>query len=665
MNDLVLDLAEETEGLPRRLAEHLPAGARLLRLGELQRLGTLGVLRRLRREKAGTCVGLVTEFRRPGRWLALLLVVLAARAGTRVVMDREGATRTVGWRSLLLHELPFVLRRSRTTRRVCRDVLRGLTGLRPAGARRRVVPRRILYVRADVGAPLTGGGSLAHIHGVLSGFVRRGCEVRLLTPAPVSDLPGAIPTEVAPPDATYDLSVELPHLAYNATLESRCSALVEQWKPDLIYQRHALGCHAVAAVAQRAGIPLVLEYNGPEVWVARHWGAARRHLDLFAEIERHTLRAADQIVAVSSALAEAITAAGVPTERVLINPNGVDPDRFDPAKLRADRTEVRARLGVAEDAVLAVFVGTFGPWHGAEVLAEAVCRVPAQMFDLHFALVGDGPARARVGEILRVGGRLDRVTLTGRLGFDEIPRILAASDLCLSPHVPNPDGSAFFGSPTKLFEYMASGRAIVASELGQIGEVLDHGRNGWLVPPVRSTNIPGRHTWAASLRGWPGRTSRRCAREPLASLLEAVAHARGKRTAEACGSIRRAHPAPATGDPPAGVGSGSSASSEPGAWADGPARGALRALAGGRFPARSVVRRSGRAGARGRRRPSRTRGVRVRRDGEDPGRPLRPARIRRPRLDARAWRSGLASRLALRQALVRRCVLHRPRNRTG
>jgi glycosyltransferase involved in cell wall biosynthesis len=65
----------------------------------------------------------------------------------------------------------------------------------------------------------------------------------------------------------------------------------------------------------------------------------------------------------------------------------------------------------------------------------------------------------------------------------ETPELLAACDLCVSPHVPNEDGSPFFGSPTKLFEYLASGRAVIASDLGQIGEVLEHDRNAWLVPP--------------------------------------------------------------------------------------------------------------------------------------------------------------------------------------
>jgi glycosyltransferase involved in cell wall biosynthesis len=60
---------------------------------------------------------------------------------------------------------------------------------------------------------------------------------------------------------------------------------------------------------------------------------------------------------------------------------------------------------------------------------------------------------------------------------------LAACDILVSPHVPNPDGTPFFGSPTKLFEYMAMGKGIVASDLDQIGEVLRHDVTALLVQP--------------------------------------------------------------------------------------------------------------------------------------------------------------------------------------
>src|SRR5206468_4708183 len=54
----------------------------------------------------------------------------------------------------------------------------------------------------------------------------------------------------------------------------------------------------------------------------------------------------------------------------------------------------------------------------------------------------------------------------------DAPAYLAASDVLVSPHVPNTDGTRFFGSPTKLFEYMSMGKGIVASDLEQLGEVL-------------------------------------------------------------------------------------------------------------------------------------------------------------------------------------------------
>jgi glycosyltransferase involved in cell wall biosynthesis len=483
MTDLVLDLAGEAEGLPRRLAASLPAGADVIRLAELRRLGGPGAVRRLRRERVDTCVVLVTEFRRPGRWLGLLILALLPRARRRLLMDGRGATRGISWRALILEEVPFALRRWRTTLKVRRRVRRRAGKLTAAGRPRPVEPRRVLFVRADLGADLTAGGSLAHIRGVLSGFVRRGCHVDLVTPAPVAGPPRNVETVVVPPDERFDLSVELPHLAYNRLLAERCEEIVGARRPDAIYHRHALGCYAAAEVAARAHVPLVVEYNGPEVWIARNWGAARRHLALFEEIERRALQSADLVVAVSSALVEPLRSCGVAEGRILVNPNGVDPARFDPARLEAARSEARDRLGVGPDAVLAGFVGTFGPWHGAEVLAAAICRLPEQTYDLRFAFVGDGPGRARAADLLRTGGRSDRVAFTGAIPFDEIPAMLAAFDLCISPHVPNPDGTPFFGSPTKLFEYLATGRAVIASDLGQIGEIIDHGRNGWLVPP--------------------------------------------------------------------------------------------------------------------------------------------------------------------------------------
>jgi glycosyltransferase involved in cell wall biosynthesis len=103
--------------------------------------------------------------------------------------------------------------------------------------------------------------------------------------------------------------------------------------------------------------------------------------------------------------------------------------------------------------------------------------------DARWVLVGDGPLHAEIAADIERRGLSNRVRLTGVVAHPRAIGLLACCEVCVSPHVPNPDGTPFFGSPTKLFEYMGLGRAIVASDLDQIGEVLDDGRTALLTPP--------------------------------------------------------------------------------------------------------------------------------------------------------------------------------------
>ena len=81
--------------------------------------------------------------------------------------------------------------------------------------------------------------------------------------------------------------------------------------------------------------------------------------------------------------------------------------------------------------------------------------------------------------------------MLGAVEHDRVPPLLDACDVLVSPHVPLEDGSPFFGSPTKLFEYMAMGKGIVASRLGQIGEVLENETNALLVEPGNVVELAG------------------------------------------------------------------------------------------------------------------------------------------------------------------------------
>jgi glycosyltransferase involved in cell wall biosynthesis len=104
-------------------------------------------------------------------------------------------------------------------------------------------------------------------------------------------------------------------------------------------------------------------------------------------------------------------------------------------------------------------------------------------------LVGAGALQDQMKRLLKDEMETGRVIFTGTVGHADVPALLDACDVLVSPHVPLDAGAEFFGSPTKLFEYMAMGKGIVASRLGQIGEVLSHEETALLVEPGNANEL--------------------------------------------------------------------------------------------------------------------------------------------------------------------------------
>lgn len=341
---------------------------------------------------------------------------------------------------------------------------------------------RIAYLRSTPSPGTLAGGAATHINGFVNAALELGARVNVISNDRIAGLDETRLTLIDPePLGTTRAAFDLRN---NLIFSTGVLREIERAPADLIYQRYGRFTWAGVEASIRTGAPLFLEYNGSEVWIGKHWDRSGM-IPLLERFERLNLAAAARIFVVSDVERRNLLRAGISDEKIIVNPNGVDVERFRPGVGGAD---VRNELGVGEYETLAGFVGTFGPWHGVLTLAEAIAMLPADC-GVRFLLVGAGRFRDEVERIVRAAGRERQVIFTGHVDHGRVPALLDACDILLSPHVPLEDGSEFFGSPTKLFEYMAMGKGIVASRLGQIGDVLADEETALLLEPGNAREL--------------------------------------------------------------------------------------------------------------------------------------------------------------------------------
>lgn len=338
---------------------------------------------------------------------------------------------------------------------------------------------RILYLDANISLGAAVGGSVGHTAGVIGGFLDNAFEVDYASLKSLpSDRAGARWLKLQP-DGLLAMPAELNFYPYAEAIEDRIVPLHSSNPWSFIYQRFSLHDFTGPHLGRRLNVPVVVEFNGSEAWASANWGTRLRLHGAAEKAEAIALDAADLIVTVSDELGDELKRRGIPDGRILVYPNCVDPAAFDSARFSTDDlADLKRQYGIPKDALIAGFIGTFGQWHGIEFLAECIRDLVRddvawlERSKLHFMLVGDGLKMPEVRRLLGSPEVARFVTLTGLVAQSEAPRYLACADLLLSPHVPNADGSGFFGSPTKLFEYMAMEKPIVASALGQIEDVI-------------------------------------------------------------------------------------------------------------------------------------------------------------------------------------------------
>jgi glycosyltransferase involved in cell wall biosynthesis/O-antigen/teichoic acid export membrane protein len=350
---------------------------------------------------------------------------------------------------------------------------------RRAGPRTR--KRSGLYLLATPASASVAGGMTTHVSGFTGGAAAEGHHLDFITSAELPAIGPASQVHVVPLSRALGATRALFEL-WNSIIYTlgvvriyRQRGRERGW--EFIYQRYNRFNCAGVLLSTLTGLPLLLEYNGSEVWVGRNWDPVGL-MPLLKRLEHVNQRRADLIVVVSTEESRNLQALGVPADKIVVNPNAVDVGEFHP---ECGGAELRDELGLAGKIVVG-FVGSFGPWHGTDVLAGAAILTGTDS-GCHFLFVGAGDLRPKTESIIVKGNCGAIASFVGRIPHRSIPRYLDACDILVAPHVPTPDGNPYFGSPTKLFEYLAMARPVVASRLGQMSEILVDGETAVLVEP--------------------------------------------------------------------------------------------------------------------------------------------------------------------------------------
>ncbi|MGO2558419.1 glycosyltransferase [Brachybacterium sp.] len=254
--------------------------------------------------------------------------------------------------------------------------------------------------------------------------------------------------------------------------------LAKQERPAIIHaaSNHWNGLTAVKT-ARQLGLPSIYEVRG--LWeVTRgsrnpEW-AQSNMFKYIARMEADAAKGATRVFAITEALREEMISRGVDGDKIRIVPNGVDTSRFTP--IPRDE-ELASHLGVGGKTVIG-YVGSVLDYEGIELMLEAAEVLNRTREDFHVLIVGDGAELERFQHYVEEHELEHVVTFTGRVPHEDVERYYSLIDITPFPRLPLPVCEMV--SPLKPFEAMAMGKAVIASDVAALKEIVTPGVNGYL-----------------------------------------------------------------------------------------------------------------------------------------------------------------------------------------
>jgi len=229
---------------------------------------------------------------------------------------------------------------------------------------------------------------------------------------------------------------------------------VKEFKPDIILSFGILNAHLGLRVAKRNNIPFVYYLIDQLHTLLSH--PLKR--TIAERVERWNLQSADQILVINQGLKTYAKSMGARESKISVITAGVDFERFN---RDLDGEPVRKRYGIAQGDILLLFTGFMYDFSGLKEVAQSLLEAPST--NIKLMAVGDGDLYAPLSKMAAHRHAGDKIILTGKVPFDDMPSYLAAADICLLPAHINEIMMNIV--PIKMYEYMAMGKPVIATKL--------------------------------------------------------------------------------------------------------------------------------------------------------------------------------------------------------
>ncbi len=211
--------------------------------------------------------------------------------------------------------------------------------------------------------------------------------------------------------------------------------------------------------------------------LSKQYFSAHARLKLF--VLKKALSFSDRIIAVTPGIKSSLeNLYNIPGEKIVVVSNGANTSLFKPLEQEACRKELNLNPGVP----YVCFVGNLAPWQGVEYLVKAAPSVLSRFPECYFLIVGDGIMKNELINISKELGVEKRFIFTGVVAYERVPRYINASDACVAPFIFARNAKIGL-SPLKLYEYMACGKPVVASNISGVSDALEASEGGIPVLP--------------------------------------------------------------------------------------------------------------------------------------------------------------------------------------